>query len=76
MDNESQIYEDIDRNSVDSAAGQEGDAAVDSGFSSRRATTIGSRAAPSSDDSWGSGEFESFSSDGEEDDSEKVNSPA
>ena len=81
-DGESRIYEDIDRNSLDSCAAHEadaGDAAVDSGFSSVRrgvgvgvgvGVVVGGGRTPaiSSDDSWGSGEFESFSSDGDDDD--------
>ena len=76
VDNDSQIYEDIDQNSVGSTAGPDKEAAADSGFSSRRTTAVGGVRAASSDDSWGSGEFESFSSDAEDDDSEKINSPA
>jgi len=78
LDHDGQIYEDIDRSSVGSAAGAEGDGAVDSGVfsSSRRATVAdGGRAASSGDDSWGSGEFESFSSDGDDDDADKIHSP-
>ena len=80
---ENQIYEDIvDHNSVTtnsktSQHGPESSVATtvtntDSGFSSARRRKL----AAGSDDSWGSGEFESFSSDEEEDEvSRKVHSP-
>ena len=91
VDSENRIYEDIDRNSIGSHHSTTGlntpenqaipssvtAAATDSGFSSGRATR--QYQAAGSDDSWGSGEFETFSSDeavgDDDDDSEKVHSP-
>lgn len=81
---ESQIYEDIDRNSVTSNSTTGPDSSMttataittttDSGFSSARSRKT--PVAGGSDDSWGSGEFESFSSDEDQDGkSRKVHSP-
>lgn len=95
VDSENRIYEDIDRNSVGShstsaAAGLEtpdnqpvssttAATTADSGFSCSGRTR---QQAPGSDDSWGSGEFETFSSDetiddddDDDNDSEKIHSP-
>ena len=68
-DCESESYPEIDGNSVySSAAASEGDAAVDSGFSSSQVAVAGGGRPASEADSWESGEFESFSSDGDDDD--------
>ena len=90
VDCENRIYEDIDRNSTgsNSTAGLETPdnlvslsataATTDSGFSSGRTSGRKKHQAPGSDDSWESGEFETFSSDevvDDDDDSEKVHSP-
>ena len=90
VDCENRIYEDIDRNSTgsNSTAGLETPdnlvslsataATTDSGFSSGRTSGRQKHQAPGSDDSWESGEFETFSSDevvDDDDDSEKVHSP-
>lgn len=82
-DCENRIYEDIDRNSIGSTATDNlvasptTAATIDSGFSGRRQN----HQTNGSDDSWGSGEFETFSSDesvdNDEDDNDsgKVHSP-
>ena len=93
VDSENRIYEDIDHNSTgsNSVAGLEtlsdsyalspaNAAATDSGFSSGQTSGRQNHQVPcGSDDSWGSGEFETFSSDeavdDDDDDSEKVHSP-
>lgn len=95
VDSENRIYEDIDQHSTgsNSMAGLETSpdslavspanaAATDSGFSSGQTNGRHNhhQVPCSSDDSWGSGEFETFSSDeavddDDDDDPEKINSP-
>ncbi|XP_046653295.1 rho guanine nucleotide exchange factor 10-like protein isoform X3 [Daphnia pulicaria] len=95
VDSENRIYEDIDQHSTgsNSMAGLETSpdslavspanaAATDSGFSSGQTNGRHNhhQVPCSSDDSWGSGEFETFSSDeavddDDDEDAEKINSP-
>lgn len=90
VDCENRIYEDIDHNSFgsnsmagsealpDSLAVSSSTTAADSGFSPGQTSGRLSHQVPcGSDDSWGSGEFETFSSDEPigEDDDDKIHSP-
>ena len=89
VDSENRIYEDIDHNSTGGSNSMVGSEmlpdslavspanATDSGFSSGQTSERQNHHVPcGSDDSRGSGEFETFSSDDDrDDDSEKVHSP-